>query len=269
MFAYFPIFLFFPISNDHFADFSDNSSLFYTILPTERVNKKLETFQTDIEETIKKLKTDRPVIGMVAMPMKNKHINANVNQVEGESHIGASFVKLVESAGARVIPLLESFSDVKVNELFKLINGVLLPGGLEDIIKSDYQRISTLAFNYSIAKYKEGEIWPILGICRGFQMLLSMHKDGKGSIMPTDALNITMTLKFTEEAKHSRLMGHASPGMWDLLKKEKITFNAHINGYSSKAIRKSKEMKKMWRIISTNEDRKGKEFVSIIEGQYA
>ena len=216
---------------------------------------------------INQFKTDKPVIGVVAMPMINIDIIERLKVAEDKSHMAASFIKLIEGAGARVVPLRESFNDSKITEILEKINGVLLPGGLEDIIKSDYKRISHLAFKYSISKYEnEGEIWPILGICRGFQQLLSLIPDAKHCITPTVAKNITIPLEFTDEAKESRLMSHASPALWKILKTKDITYNAHKNGFSPSAIRKSKKSNDFWRIISTNKDEKGKEFISTIEG---
>ena len=213
-------------------------------------------------------KTDRPVIGIVTMPILGKRILTKLNLADKhlkQSHIGASFVKLIEGAGARVVPVLETFNDTQVKSILKSVNGFLLPGGSESIIDSDYKRISELAYDYSIKMYKEGITWPILGICRGFQMLLLMESNGK-CLTPTDALNLTLPLEFTKDAKKSRLFGNASAGIITILENEKITYNAHKNGVTLKDFRKFKKLRKRWRIISNNKDRNGVDFISTFEG---
>ena len=225
------------------------------------------TFPTNIEDIIEEIETDRPVIGIVSMPIQYRKIIENINIAKDKLHIDAAFVKLLEGAGARVVPLLEKFDDTKIQTIFGLINGVLLPGGLEDIIESNYQRISKLAFQYSISKSKTGETWPVLGICRGFQMLFTIFDEGKDLEIATDALNLSLPLEFTKEANTSRLMAHAPPRIWKYLKEENITFNLHIHGFTPGSIRNDDKLNKHWRIISTNKDRKGKEFISTMEGQ--
>ena len=226
-----------------------------------------DTFPLNTESMVKKFKTNRPIIGVITMPIKGSNVLDNLNIAKDESHIGASFVKLIEGAGARVVPLIETFNNTMVKDLLKSINGVLLPGGSESIIKSNYQRISRLAFDYSIAMYKKGITWPIMGICRGFQMLMSMLHPKTFTVTPTDAYNLTLRLQLTDDAKKSRLLGRAPIGVRKVLTKEKITFNAHVNGITTQTFKKYKELKDMWRIISTNKDRNGREFISTFEGE--
>ena len=45
------------------------------------------------------------------------------------SYIGAAYVKYLESAGARVVPILTYKDDRYYEELFKHLNGILFPGG--------------------------------------------------------------------------------------------------------------------------------------------
>ena len=229
------------------------------------------TFPLNIEDMIEngEFKTLRPIIGIVSMPIRGANILENLNTAQNESHIAASFVKLVEGAGGRVVPLVETFNDTMIKMLLKSINGVLLPGGSDALIRSNYRRISALAYEYSISMYKKGITWPVFGICRGFQMLMALEmNEEKPTIASTDAMNLTLSLEFTKEAEKSRLFGNASSGIMEILEKERVTFNAHNNGITTKLFEKHTELQEAWRVLSTNRDRNGKEFISTFEGQY-
>jgi len=68
--------------------------------------------------------TDRPVIGIVAQP---------VPMMLGVEYIAASYVKFVEAAGGRVVPLSYRGTNATTNELLGQLNGVLFPGGAAEL----------------------------------------------------------------------------------------------------------------------------------------
>lgn len=45
------------------------------------------------------------------------------------SYIAASYVKYIESAGGRVVPIDYRWSFDKLRDIFNKVNGILLPGG--------------------------------------------------------------------------------------------------------------------------------------------
>ena len=66
---------------------------------------------------------DRPIIGVLAQRFVKPFPIKNVT-----SFISASYVKFLEAAGARVVPVGVDLSENEVEKLFSYINGVLLPG---------------------------------------------------------------------------------------------------------------------------------------------
>ena len=67
---------------------------------------------------------------------------SEVEGAAGKDYFGASFVKLVESAGGRAIPVLEDITTPDLLRLLDKINGFVLPGGDADVADSGYARIS-------------------------------------------------------------------------------------------------------------------------------
>ena len=58
-------------------------------------------------ETYKKFKTQRPIIGIVAIRQKGKVITGEYPMLAGKDYFGSEYVKFVESAGSRVMPIPE------------------------------------------------------------------------------------------------------------------------------------------------------------------
>ncbi|ESR55629.1 hypothetical protein CICLE_v10024365mg [Citrus x clementina] len=70
---------------------------------------------------------NRPVIGILSHP--GDGASGRLNNSKNASYIAASYVKFVESAGARVIPLIYNEPEEILFGKLKLVNGVLLTGG--------------------------------------------------------------------------------------------------------------------------------------------
>ena len=58
-------------------------------------------------ETFKKFKNDRPIIGILAMALDGDKILVASPEAREKNYFGASFVKFVESAGGRAVPIIE------------------------------------------------------------------------------------------------------------------------------------------------------------------
>ena len=69
----------------------------------------------------------RPIIGILAQTTVSPN---------STTYIGASYVKFLESAGARVVPIFIDRKDSYYENMFQHTNGLLLPGGGVSIINS-------------------------------------------------------------------------------------------------------------------------------------
>lgn len=227
------------------------------------------TYPTNLfEDHVPKMQNFRPLIGVVAMEVNGQKLIVDVPITRSQDYFGSSFVKLVEAAGGRAVPVLEDISDADLVTLMSKINGLILPGGDADISDSGYARIAKMAVKYSMQQAKKNITFPILGICRGTQMMM-MGVAGSDFLIETDALNLSIPLTFTKEAKHSRFFGNAPKGLLRGLAEKPITFNAHAWGIPTDSYYNNTKLKKAFRVISTNYDRNGTEFISTYEGRDA
>ena len=99
----------------------------------------------------------RPIIGILDQDSSdNKH-----------TYIAASYVKWIESAGARVVPLLyHKWSTTQMEGMLKNLNGVVFPGGGQSFTGKYLEQINTI-FNYAKKVNDNGIYYPLWGTCQG------------------------------------------------------------------------------------------------------
>uniref|UniRef100_A0A3P9KC80 folate gamma-glutamyl hydrolase n=1 Tax=Oryzias latipes TaxID=8090 RepID=A0A3P9KC80_ORYLA len=202
--------------------------------------------------------TDRPIIGVLAQENLPKDAFAR-----GSSYIAASYVKFLESAGARVAPIRINLTDEEYTKLFQSINGLLLPGGDVDIQKSQFSRVSKIFYSMAIRANDAGDYFPIWGTCQGFQQLTVLTAN-KNLLTLTDTKAVALPLKFTTAAKSSRLFRSFPKDLLQSLANENITSNFHSWSLSVQNYSKNAKLKRFYRVLSINSDGR-KEFISTME----
>ena len=88
----------------------------------------------------------QPVVGIVAQTLEPEML-ADPRFANYTYYVMSSFVKFLEGAGARIVPLVPTMTASEVDVALSKINGVFLPGGdgdYYDFAKMLYQKIITL-----------------------------------------------------------------------------------------------------------------------------
>jgi gamma-glutamyl hydrolase len=80
------------------------------------------------------------------------------------SYIMATFVVFLESAGARVIPMINGEPEAVTLDKLSRINGVFFPGG-----DGDYLEYGRFIFNKAKEINDNGTYFPIWGTCMGYE----------------------------------------------------------------------------------------------------
>ena len=83
----------------------------------------------------------RPIIGILA-----QELDDSLEPWFGDnytSYISASYVKFIEQAGARVVPVLINQNEEYYDKIFRSTNGLLIPGGDADLSDSGKSFIFT------------------------------------------------------------------------------------------------------------------------------
>jgi len=246
----------------------------------------LEYQKEVFEDNSKKVLNDRPVIAIVTQPTYGNN---------STGFISASYVKWLESAGARSIPLPHDAPDSYTDKVFENVNGVLFTGGVNKNPPKAARRIYALAeaanikFNARQLKrignaevnldrvlfenlipndlnHVEPDYFPIWGTCLGYEWMIQIGA-GRDSILESnfDSWNITLPLEFTSTgAKDTQIFSDKS--ILDLAKSLPITLNNHAFGIEPDHFYADSILNSMYTVTSINYDRRGRKFVSTIEG---
>ncbi len=203
---------------------------------------------------------DWPIIGIFSQPTSSKEGDCNGDCL----YIAASYVKEIESAGGRVVPIDYYASNSELDALFSSINGVFFTGG-----SSSFPKSAQYMFDKVVAANDAGDFMPIWGTCMGFQWLLLAASRDSNILDPKsgqmDAYNYSIPLDFTAEAAGSKLFSGASKDVMDILAKQNVTMNNHHYGIWTDHFRSTQSLNSFFNVLSTNNDRAGANFVSTIE----
>ncbi|KAI1900916.1 hypothetical protein AGOR_G00054760 [Albula goreensis] len=204
---------------------------------------------------------DRPIIGVLTQEVVDEDMLRF-----GKTYIPASYVKYLESAGCRVMPIRLKQTLVEYENIFKTINGMMFIGGAADLQTSDYARAAKAFFRLAVEANDAGDYFPIWGTCMGFQ-LLTVLVAGQNLLTNTTAENLALPLNFTDEAPTSRMFEDFSSELMKALSQEDVTGNFHHYGVSEKTFRGNDKLDQFYSILSTNIAVNDVEFVSTIEGR--
>ncbi|XP_078052916.1 gamma-glutamyl hydrolase-like isoform X2 [Augochlora pura] len=183
-----------------------------------------------------------------------------------DSYIAASYIKFIEGAGARVVPIWIGKPKSYYDDIMSKINGVLFPGG-GSYFDDKYGYGDAAVHIHRIAKRMNelGNYFPILGICLGFEVLAyAMANRDMQILTRCEGEDIALPLVFMNDYHESRMFGNASDDVIDMLKNEMLTFNAHHNCVTIKQLRYYNLTDEL-KILSVNYDNLGEEFISSFE----
>eukprot|EP00111_Clytia_hemisphaerica_P011288 TCONS_00033049-protein len=225
------------------------------------------TYPTNyFKKTVPRFKNNRPMIGVltVGLDMQEQLIN-HVPDVKGKAYVGSSYIKFLESAGARAVPIIEDIDEKELAALLPKLSGVLLPGNDDDTGDGGYYKRVKQILQYSKMLKKKNQIkFPVLGICRGAQRML-VYMSGSDSQLAADAVNMSLPLKWHSSRHRSRLFGHAPSGLVEAIEKKPIAFFHSNFVIPTESFYNNTKLKRKVRVLSTNVDRNGTKFISSYE----
>jgi len=205
--------------------------------------------------------TLRPIVGIVALPTSGDETKY------GNYYIAASYVKFIESAGGRVVPIRYDADTTILSGLFKQLNGILFTGGGATIsVNSKLYNTAKYIVDLAKAANDMGDYFPIQAHCLGFELLSIVISQNNSVLEPFDSENLSLPLKFYDTYKDSRIFGNTDPEILDILQNQPVTMNNHHYGVSPTTYTTNSALSSFFRVISWDTDRGKKQFVSTVEG---
>lgn len=208
----------------------------------------------------KNMLNERPIIGILSQP--------GDPAPDGMSYIAASYIKWVEAAGARVIPILYDMSDDEIRERFDVINGILLPGGGAKLEPGHrFYDTASLLVDLAIAANDNGDYFPIHGTCLGLETLSIIISRNYTLLSRYDAEDAAAPLFYTDEAEGSFLLRSLPPDVVRSLQNHPLAMENHMNGLSMVAYNDNPRLKDFFKVISLSPDKNDDVYVSTMEGR--
>ncbi|XP_024045489.1 gamma-glutamyl hydrolase 2 isoform X2 [Citrus clementina] len=168
---------------------------------------------------------NRPVIGILSHP--GDGASGRLNNSKNASYIAASYVKFVESAGARVIPLIYNEPEEILFGKLKLVNGVLLTGGWAK--KGLYFQIVEKIFKKILEKNDAGEYFPLYAICLGFELISMIISKDRNILERFNGADQASTLKFIKNSKiEGTVFQRFAPELLKKLSTDCLVMQKHI-----------------------------------------
>lgn len=220
---------------------------------------------------------DAPIIGVLAVPVDHSDcITVSQKALYGEASGATScfhslYVKWLEAAGARVVPLPFDLPRPELDVLLRSINGALITGGETDLsdLRSPYMETASYIYQHALGAHADGETWPLWGTCMGMQVLSVLGAADPSVLLhhayDSEQLQLPLTLA-PAAAASALLCKDCLPGdSLDTLTRVNSTVNLHHDGVPPSAFAAGSTLSRAFHVLSTNVDAKGKPFVSTIE----
>ena len=116
-----------------------------------------------------------------------------------------------------------------------------------------------------------GTYFPVWGCCMGFQQMLILADDKDdvdNFLQKFDSYNnLLLPIHFTKEGLNSKFVKGIDDETLKKLRKNKSTMNNHKLGITPEKFENNKKVSNFYNIVGTSTDRKGREFVAIIEAK--
>ncbi|PIA33893.1 hypothetical protein AQUCO_03900032v1 [Aquilegia coerulea] len=206
----------------------------------------------------------RPVIGILTHP--GDGASGRLNNATNASYIAASYVKFVESAGARVIPIVYNESQSIIAEKLSLVNGVLFTGGWAKT--GLYFETATWIFEQILEKNDKGDHFPLFAICLGFEVLNMIISKNNDILERFSARDQASTLQFVENTKiDGTVFQRFPPELLRKLSTDCLVMQNHQYGISPKRFQETSTLSNFFRVLTTSTDDEDQDYISTVQAQ--
>ncbi|CAD8152642.1 unnamed protein product [Paramecium octaurelia] len=215
--------------------------------------------------------TTKPTIGILTNPSDLKDYDKSLY-----SYFPSSYVKWIEQAGARVIPIHWDSSYDEITSTLNQINGVLFTGGDVDLYLNNTQPgftfnkftdTASFIFQKVIQFNKAGKFYPLLGICQGFQLINYIASSYYEVLTRmTDDLGKQRLLEINSE-EDSFVLKSIDSVTLEYLKNVDGPYYSHNWGVVQQTYEKAYSLGAFFKIIAYSRDGANLKYIAICEGR--
>ncbi len=194
------------------------------------------------------------------------------------------YVNFVYLSGADVYPISTLATREQIRAILGQVNGVLLPGGMSNVIKSvldlespgktktvwsEYAKTVKIIMEEAKAINDRGAYFPVFGICLGFESMIAAAADDSGAVefSGDKCVGYNARLTYTAKRAESRFLSGIPEDVLDYMSSNAVSHNYHEYMADSNKFMLTPKLRDTYRILSTSPSRDGSlSFVSAIEG---
>lgn len=204
------------------------------------------------------LSNPRPIIGIISEPSFSSYYPRSEY-----SFIASSYVKFLESSGARVVPIHYDSSEEELKMMLDKVNGLLIPGGGGiDILA----RAGQFLLNLAIEKNINGVYFPIWGTCLGHEIIINGLTNETNLLSFYNSINVRLKLRLTNVEK-SKVYNSIDKDLLEYIENEEVLFFSHNYALDIERFYENKILRDFFFITSTVQNHEGKKYISSIEGK--
>ncbi|XP_059469922.1 gamma-glutamyl hydrolase-like [Neocloeon triangulifer] len=208
---------------------------------------------------------NRPIIGVLSQEL-SRSLENEWGELNYTSFIAASYVKFLESAGARVVPIKINREMSYYTDVINSINGLLIPGGANFYNTSGYGLAGEILYNLAIDLNNQGDYFPIWGTCLGFELLIYLMAGKDDPRIVCDAWDKADPLDFEIGFNKSKIFSPAPSSVVDILATEPVTANFHRWCVTKELLTEANIVNDI-DILATSVDHEGLRYVAAFESK--
>lgn len=215
----------------------------------------------------------QPLVGILSQPGDGMNhetkLTSSIFFTENTtSYIAASYVKFVESGGARAVPLIYNEPEETLRKKFAAINGVLIPGGGTSLDDNPFYRISEKLLRWAIEANDQGDHFPVYAVCLGFELLSIIATKNHTILERFDAENNPGPLFFVDEwAKRHSMFEWVPLSVVEEFRTQNLAMQNHNWGLSPELWSSTPELNDFYRVLTVSPDRNNKLYISTVEAR--
>jgi gamma-glutamyl hydrolase len=206
----------------------------------------------------------QPVIGILSHP--GDGASGRLSNATGANYIAASYVKFVEAAGARVVPLIFTEPTEILLKKLELVNGVLFTGGWakEGLY---FETVKTI-FKKALEKNEAGDYFPLYGVCLGFELITMIVSEDNNILEEFGARNQASSLQFVENAYiEGSVFQRFPPDLLQKLSTDCLVMQNHYYGISPGKLLSNEKLSSFFEILTISADENDKVYVSTVRSR--
>lgn len=156
----------------------------------------------------------------------------------------------------------------QVEERFRVINGLLLPGG-GAILRPGHSFYDTAAqlVKLALKANDRGDYFPVYGTCLGMETLSIIISRNYSILSVMEAEDAPAPLLYTAEAKGSNFFQALPPHVVDNLQNQPLAMENHAHGLLMTAYEENPRLKDFFKVLSLSLDKAGLPYISTIEAR--